>query len=128
MDDPRFTVRHADLDADGAALRVNWNDGHASVYPLGALRACCPCANCRNERATAHESPFRLLPQGAERAHILAGAEPTGSYGMKLTWADGHSTGIYSWEYLRRNCPCPACRSELSRPDGPAIHGIAIPG
>jgi DUF971 family protein len=36
--------------------------------------------------------------------------EPVGGYAIQIAWNDGHSTGIYSWEHLRRICPCPECR------------------
>jgi DUF971 family protein len=35
--------------------------------------------------------------------------EPSGSIGLRLTWDDGHNTGIYTWERLRAMCPCAAC-------------------
>ena len=35
--------------------------------------------------------------------------EPSGSIGLRLTWDDGHNTGIYTWERLRAMCPCDAC-------------------
>ncbi|QLQ06420.1 MAG: DUF971 domain-containing protein [Anaerolineae bacterium] len=31
-------------------------------------------------------------------------------YAIQFTWADGHSTGIYSWSMLRWLCPCAACQ------------------
>jgi DUF971 family protein len=34
---------------------------------------------------------------------------PVGKYAMKFKWSDGHESGIYSWEYLRRVCQCEAC-------------------
>ena len=34
-----------------------------------------------------------------------------GGYALKVFWNDGHSGGIYSWEHLRKICPCPACRA-----------------
>jgi DUF971 family protein len=38
--------------------------------------------------------------------------EPIGAYAMKIDWSDGHSTGIYSFDYLRRICPCGECRKQ----------------
>jgi DUF971 family protein len=35
-----------------------------------------------------------------------------GTYALQLYWSDGHSTGIYSWEYLRSACPCEICIEE----------------
>jgi DUF971 family protein len=32
-----------------------------------------------------------------------------GSYAIRITWTDGHDTGIYTYEWLRANCPCPEC-------------------
>jgi DUF971 family protein len=37
-------------------------------------------------------------------------ASPVGNYAMSFKWNDGHASGIYSWDYLRRHCPCEACR------------------
>ncbi len=32
-----------------------------------------------------------------------------GKYALKFKWSDGHESGIYSWEYLRRMCRCAVC-------------------
>jgi DUF971 family protein len=32
-----------------------------------------------------------------------------GKYALKFKWSDGHESGIYSWEYLRRMCQCELC-------------------
>jgi DUF971 family protein len=32
-----------------------------------------------------------------------------GRYAIQFNWLDGHSGGIYSWEYLRRVCQCRVC-------------------
>jgi DUF971 family protein len=37
----------------------------------------------------------------------LADISLTGNYALQPVWADGHSSGFYSFEHLRRNCPCP---------------------
>ncbi|MEK7316525.1 MAG: gamma-butyrobetaine hydroxylase-like domain-containing protein, partial [Candidatus Eisenbacteria bacterium] len=41
-----------------------------------------------------------------------------GQYALHFDWSDGHTTGIYSYDYLRRICPCDACLSALE--GGPA--------
>jgi DUF971 family protein len=38
-----------------------------------------------------------------------AAARIVGNYALHFDWSDGHTTGIYSFDYLRRICPCPAC-------------------
>jgi len=37
-------------------------------------------------------------------------AEAVGSYAIRISWSDGHNTGIYSFDHFRRICPCDACR------------------
>jgi DUF971 family protein len=37
--------------------------------------------------------------------------EPIGSYAIKISWNDGHDTGMYSWDHLRSICPCAECRA-----------------
>jgi DUF971 family protein len=36
--------------------------------------------------------------------------ELVGSYGLRIRWSDGHDTGIYTFELLRKRCGCPRCR------------------
>jgi DUF971 family protein len=87
---------------------VTWNDGHFSSYPSWYLRENCPCATCVEEL-----TGRRLILQGSisgdlERVEV----EPVGNYALRFAWSDGHSTGIYTFDFLRRICPCAACLPE----------------
>jgi DUF971 family protein len=109
MTEPRTEIRDASLE-DGA-LQVDWGDGHHSALPLVLLRHKCPCASCRTRRE-APADPFRVLSASeAVAVPELSDIEPVGRYAIKLVWADGHNTGIFSFEYLRGLCPCPECTS-----------------
>ena len=44
-----------------------------------------------------------LVPTGSIELEKLDGV---GNYALQLVWKDGHSYGIYTWEYLRQLCPC----------------------
>jgi DUF971 family protein len=51
-----------------------------------------------------------------------AEVKPVGKYAISFAWNDGHQHGIYSWEYLRDNCPCEECKARRvietsSKPD-----------
>ena len=118
-------IEKAGLDREAQALNVAWKDGHESVYPLKHLRAECPCAACKAERDEARRNPFRVLASvpSAELVKI----EPVGRYGLKLIWKDGHSTGIYTLDYLREICPCPECAAKRPQDTAPYVHGIYIP-
>ncbi len=86
-------------------VHVEWSDGHDAVYPARHLRLNCSCAACVNEL-----TGERMLDANAivPDVHPL-GIEPVGRYGIRIQWSDGHNTGIYTYENLRKICPCPAC-------------------
>jgi len=48
-----------------------------------------------------HSAAERKLVPGKKNVHI-AKIDAVGNYAVKLTFDDGHSTGIYSWSYLHR--------------------------
>lgn len=93
-------------------IRIDWTDGHRSEYSLRWLRDRCPCASCTGAHgaipAEAAPSPFQMY----KPALRLEDAQPVGTYAIQLRWNDGHSTGIYSFDYLREICPCPLCTGE----------------
>lgn len=85
---------------------IEWKDGHASQFTLSFLRENCPCALCKEEI----KNPFRMLKQESIRSMEARTFEPQGHYAIKISWEDGHSTGIYPYEYLRKLCPCSICK------------------
>jgi DUF971 family protein len=92
-------------------LVVEWNDGHRSVYAWRHLRNHCPCAGCREEQQKPPD-PFRIL-KPAELAPLRPVAmSPVGRYAYKITWSDGHDSGIYTLENLRALCQCPQCQKK----------------
>jgi DUF971 family protein len=103
------------VDRAANALRVIWQDGHASSYPLPWLRVNCPCATCREERRASalNSDELKLISGPLPSAEIVA-AELVGHYAVRFTWADGHGAGIYVFAALRVSCPCLVCN-----PDGP---------
>lgn len=84
-------------------MEVEFEDGHRGVYPHDILRGFCPCAVCQG-----HQGPIRYVPGGSTELTDLA---EVGDYALRLTWADGHSTGIYTFPFLRELCSCDACRT-----------------
>lgn len=95
-------MRPADLQVIGAELAIRWDDGSESFIPLPTLRRHCPCASCAGERdilGNLHKGPDRPL---TARSTQLARLEPVGSYAIQPVWADGHNTGLYTFESLRR--------------------------
>ena len=58
--------------------------------------------------ASPNPKPADLLPMYKPPSKP-ASAHAVGRYALQFNWLDGHSGGIYSWEYLRRNCQCREC-------------------
>jgi DUF971 family protein len=100
-------------------IKIDWKDGHRSEYGLQYLRDQCPCATCTNAHGTppapkaAPPGPANPFPMFQPALKML-GAEPVGHYAIRINWSDGHNTGIYSYEHLRRICPCEECQSALT--------------
>lgn len=97
-------------------VKVKWQDGHESVYPARELRLKCPCAACVDEMTGALRLIASSVPQSVQPLKV----ELVGRYAISLTWSDGHNTGIYPFEYLRKLCPC--CRSAGSPPPASREH------
>jgi DUF971 family protein len=100
-------------DRQARAMTVAWNDGHTSVYPFTLLRNACPCAECRGGHANMGSDPDPEVfdkPEVDTPATRMRNLEAVGTYGLTIEWEDGHHFGIYTWEFLRKLCPCPVCR------------------
>ncbi len=97
----RHTPRDINAFPNGE-IGIVWEDGHESVYSGYYLRCNCNCAACIDEmtgvKTLENESVARAVK--AKQIHGV------GRYGISITWSDRHDTGIYSFEMLRKLCPC----------------------
>ena len=86
-------------------IRVKWVDGHEGFYSSKFLRGQCRCAAC------VEEWTGRLLiePGQIEEGIKPVRLSPVGSYAIHIEWSDGHTTGIYAFDFLRSICPCADC-------------------
>lgn len=102
--------------SNGAGVDIAWADGHSSHYDFAYLRDHCPCATCNDERAN-KESLAEASPAFASSAALpmfkpkprANSAQAVGQYAIQISFSDGHSTGIYSYDLLRAICPCSVC-------------------
>jgi len=42
--------------------------------------------------------------QFGKKGVLVKAVEPAGNYALKLVFDDGHDSGLYSWDYLRKLC------------------------
>jgi len=115
---PREAVTPAKVrvhQSTGEGLEIEWKDGHRSRWNFAWLRSACPCATCHEEREAQGREPGDPKPKPAtllpmyEAPARPESASPVGNYAISFKWNDGHSSGIYSWDYLRRHCLCEVC-------------------
>ena len=93
--------------ADERHLAIVWADGHRSSLDVRELRLACPCAQCIDEwSGTPRLDPARV-PQGI----LPTAVRSVGLYALSIEFDDGHQSGIYPFELLRKLCPCAECRA-----------------
>jgi DUF971 family protein len=103
---------------EGTGVEIDWKDGHQSAWNFEWLRNACPCATCHEEREKTGRVPG--VPKPKEQKLLMMyeapvkplEVTPVGKYALKFKWSDGHESGIYSWEYLRRLCRCDDCMTK----------------
>ena len=93
---------------EGTGIEITWADGRHSTFAFSFLRYACPCATCQEERGQTgrptgeppprKQEPFALYQAPPRPVEVT----PVGRYALQFQWNDGHTSGIYSWEYLRR--------------------------
>ena len=66
------------------------------------------CAECVEEFTGERKIVHGSIPSSIERANVTA----VGNYALGFAWSDGHDSGIYTFEYLRKLCPCAQCLPE----------------
>lgn len=75
-------------------LEIKFDDNTECMLSCEFLRVYSPSAEVRG-----HGAGQEVLQTGKEDVNIT-GIEPIGNYAVRLTFTDGHNTGLYSWDYL----------------------------
>ncbi len=91
----------------GNELAIQWNDGSENYFDLQFLRRACPCAACGGEPDVLGNI-MRPDVSYTDGSFDLVGFDIVGGYAVQPRWRDGHVTGIYSFQYLRRLNRAPA--------------------
>ena len=75
-------------------LEIKFDDSTECMLSCEFLRVYSPSAEVRG-----HGAGQEVLQVGKEEVNITD-IEPIGNYAVRLTFTDGHNTGLYSWDYL----------------------------
>lgn len=94
-------MKPAKIQVKSGNLILSYSDGNEKSITLQYLRDECPCAGCKGEtillRTFKPSGPRIITPDSYKVASIT----PVGDYAIQIAWKDGHTTGIYSWDYIQ---------------------------
>lgn len=93
---PRAWPEELRLRDRGAVLTVKFDNGECYDLPAEYLRVESPSAEVKGHGAG------QEVTVGGKRNVAIWQIEPVGNYAARLIFSDGHSTGLYSWDYLAR--------------------------
>lgn len=94
-----------DVELGGDRIIITWLDGHEGSYPYRYLRGHCCCAACVEEM-----TGRRIVSEIDVDEHVWAlDWIQVGRYAVQFLWSDGHDSGIYPFELLRKLCKCEDC-------------------
>ena len=111
-------MRPSDIQQIGDELAIKWEDGSESFIRLEVLRRRCPCAGCRGEVDVMGQVHGGGDAPRSPAAFQLRRIVHVGGYAVQPLWADGHATGLYTFEYLRRIADASAGSDEGSVQSG----------
>ena len=83
-------------------LLITFSDNSEAIVKLKHMRKKCPCASCEGEKdalGNIYKGPDLILN---ESIFIITGIQPVGYYGLRPFWKDGHNTGIFTSELLKK--------------------------
>jgi DUF971 family protein len=80
----------------GSRLTVRYEDGTSYCFTAEFLRVESPSAEVKGH------GPGQEVTIAGKRNVKITNIEPVGKYAVRLIFSDGHSTGLYSWDYIHR--------------------------
>lgn len=83
-------------------ITIFWKNSQESRIALKYLREECPCAGCKGETILLHSYRPPKLPIAHPDMYTVKNLKMVGEYAIQIWWKDGHDTGIYTWEYLKK--------------------------
>ena len=90
-----------DVQIIGAEVAIRWSDGRETYFAADRLRAASPSAENRGEVDILGGRTGGAGPRDFTGV-VVVGWEPVGNYALRFDFSDGHRTGLYAFDYLRR--------------------------
>ncbi|MDF1799764.1 MAG: DUF971 domain-containing protein [Planctomycetota bacterium] len=84
--------------SDPARLAIEWADGARTDISAADLRRRCPCARCVDELTGVRTLDPASIPEDMTQGELKL----VGNYAITVRFGDGHQTGLYTWNLLRK--------------------------
>jgi DUF971 family protein len=89
------------IEESDSEVSIKWSDDTETRYSASHLRRSCPCAQCVDEWTGKKTLDERNIPDDI----TISSTSIVGRYALNFHFSDGHDTGIFSFEYLRKLAP-----------------------
>ncbi len=86
------------IEESDSSVSIMWSDDTSTNYTAPQLRRSCPCATCVNEWTGEKILKDDQIAEDLSFSHISI----VGRYALNFHFSDGHNTGIFSFDYLRK--------------------------
>lgn len=90
-----------DVQIIGDEVAIRWSDGAETFVTAERLRAASPSAETQGERDVFGTRHGGDGPRSFAGVRVL-GWEQVGNYALRFGFSDGHRTGLYTYDYLRK--------------------------
>ena len=91
---------------ENGGVKILWSDSTLTVWTPSELRNVCPCATCKEKnKAGEHEKPtglLKVIPLQEAKPLRIDSMRPVGNYAYNVQFSDGHSSGIFGFDLLRK--------------------------
>ena len=97
-----MSITIKDLVNSPMGLAIKWSDDTESYVAFNILRDNCPCANCSGESDIFGNVYKGTHLKKMDLSYELKNVIKVGHYAIRITWGDGHSDGIFTYDFLRK--------------------------
>ncbi len=94
-------ITPARIDSIGTEIAIAWSDGRESFYPMERLRAASPSAENTGERDLLGNK-IGGTDQKEFPGVTVTGWRIIGGYAVQFDFSDGHNTGLFGFDYLKK--------------------------
>tara|TARA_Y100001970_G_scaffold164900_1_gene201495 strand:- start:322 stop:639 length:318 start_codon:yes stop_codon:yes gene_type:complete len=97
-----FNIKIDELIPMDNEIAIKWSDGKENYLDNSTLRQNCPCANCSGEKDVFGNVYIGDKKKLMETSYQISKITKIGHYAVRIFWMDGHSEGLYTFEFLNR--------------------------